>query len=88
MKTWKEMSPISLFWLVSLVSKFWGSYQDDDMVINCRKVYEISKSVLFVNYKNKKLDFLDQFNDDIMSKVDSTIRSSKLIAPKYISKII
>jgi len=61
---------------------------EKDIVINCRKVYVISKSILFDNYKNKKLDFLDKFPDGIMSKVDSIIRDSKLIAPKYLSKII
>ncbi len=61
---------------------------EKDIVINCRKVYVISKSILFDNYKNKKLDFLDKFPDGIMSKVDSIIRDSKLIAPKYLLKII
>jgi len=62
--------------------------QTEDMVIDCRKVYIISKSDLFNNYKNHKLDFLEKFSQDIINRVDNIIMNSKLIAPKYLSKII
>lgn len=62
--------------------------QTEDMVIDCRKVYIISKLYLFYNYKNRKLDFLEKFSQDIINRVDKIIINSKLIAPKYLSKII
>lgn len=62
--------------------------QTEDMVIDCRKVYFISKSDLFNNYKNRRLDFLEKFSQDIINRVDKIIINSKLIAPKYLSKII
>lgn len=60
----------------------------EDMVINLRQIYEIDKRVLFDNYKNKILDFLNFFSLDIMNQIDNIIKNSKLIAPKYITKII
>lgn len=59
-----------------------------DMIIDLRKVFEIDKEILFDNFKNKILHFLNPFLIDIMSQVDSIIKDSKLIAPKYIKKII
>lgn len=58
------------------------------MVIDCRKVFIINKKDLFNNYKNLKLDFLEIFSEEIMSNVNRIIKNSKLIAPKYITKII
>lgn len=62
--------------------------QTEDMVVDCRRVYSISKSDLFQNYKNHKLDFLEKFPQDIIDKIDNIIKNSKQIAPKYLSKII
>ena len=62
--------------------------QAEDTVIDCRKVYIINKSDLFHNYKNHKLDFLEKLSQDIINRVDNIIMNSKLIAPKYLSKII
>lgn len=58
------------------------------MVIDCRRVFIINKKDLFNNYKNLKLDFLEIFSEEIMSNVNRIIKNSKLIAPKYITKII
>ena len=59
----------------------------EDMVIDCRKVFTINKSDLFSSYKNLKLDFLNEFSEEIMNKINQIIKNSKLIAPKCISKI-
>ncbi|MEA2016019.1 MAG: hypothetical protein U9O59_04880 [Actinomycetota bacterium] len=60
----------------------------EDMVINLREVNDIDKETLFENYKNKILDFLNPFSVEIMSQVDSIIKDSRLIPPKYIRKIL
>lgn len=62
--------------------------QTEDMVVDCRIVYSISKSGLFQNYKIRKLDFLEKFPQDIIDKIDNIIKNLKQIAPKYLSKII
>lgn len=60
----------------------------EKMVIDCRRVFMINKNDLFDNYKNLKLDFLEMFSEEIMSNINRIIKNSKLIAPKYITKII
>lgn len=60
----------------------------ENMVIDCRKVYSIAKSDLFNNFKNSKLDFLDEFNEKIILRIDNIIKNSKLIELKYLRKII
>ena len=53
-----------------------------------KKSYHINKSDLFHSYKNYKLHFLEKFSQDIINRIDNIIMNSKLIAPKYLSKII
>ena len=60
----------------------------EDMIINLREVGEIDKETLFDNYNNRILDFLNPFSVDIMNQVNNIIKDSKLIATKYINKII
>ena len=60
----------------------------EDMVINLRNIYQIEKNILFDNYKNKILDFLNPFSEEIMIQVDNIIRNSKLISRKHIKNIL
>ena len=60
----------------------------EDMIINLREINDIDKEILFNNYKNKVLDFLNPFSINIMNQVDDIIKNSKLIPFKYIKKTI
>jgi hypothetical protein len=55
---------------------------DSDMVIDCRKIRQISKEKLVHNWNLHKLDFLGFVPLDIMAKIDEILLNSLLIAPK------
>jgi hypothetical protein len=55
---------------------------DKEMIIDCRKVRQISKESLAKNWNNHRLDFLGEIPFDIMGKIDNILKSSNLISPK------
>lgn len=61
---------------------------NENMVINCREVYEIKKEKLLENYKNKILNFLGIMPKKIMTEIDTIISVSRLISPKIKTHII
>jgi len=61
---------------------------DKDMIIDCRKVRQISKENLARNWNNHRLDFLGVLPLDIMEKIDNILKRSNLISPKVKQHIL
>jgi len=61
---------------------------DKDMIIDCRKVRQMSKESLARNWNNHKLDFLGEMPFDIMVKIDNILKRSNLIPRKVKQHIL
>lgn len=61
---------------------------NEDMIINCREVYNIEKEKLLENYKDKILNFLGIMPKEIMTEIDTIISVSRLISLKIKTHII
>ncbi len=62
--------------------------QDEDMVIDCRRIYKIAKGNLLKNYQNKRLSILGDTPAHILREIEIIISNSKFIAQKIKSQVI
>jgi hypothetical protein len=62
--------------------------QDEDMVIDCRRIDIITKGNLLKNYQNNILSILGDTPAHILREIDLIISKSKLIAQKIKSQVI
>jgi len=55
---------------------------NEDMIIDCRKAYPITKEKLLENFRNNKLTSLSPLNEEFMRDINDIIGKSKLISPR------